>query len=219
MQRLASSAVDLLGERLKAQVTDADLRLLDRYRREFGPSYEAVVASLRGLLALEPSGRPAKSTTAIVDKLKRSSMRLSQMQDIAGCRVVVADMPAQNSTVDRLIAAFPTATVVDRRKKPSHGYRAVHVVVKPAQRAVEIQIRTQLQQLWAECSEKEADKFGIELKYGGGNALLRKFLIETSEQIAKAESSNAFLEAINEDRREQIRDALRAYLGFLEEFK
>jgi putative GTP pyrophosphokinase len=197
MQRLASSAVDLLGERLKAQVTDADLRLLDQYRREFGPGYETVVAALRVQLGLAPSGRPAKSTTAIVDKLKRSSMRLSQMQDIAGCRVVVADIRAQELTVECLIAAFPAATVVDRREKPSHGYRAVHVVVKPVQRAVEIQVRTQLQHLWAECSEKLADRVGITIKYGGGEPDVRAFLDDTSQLVQQIESlqpENAFLD-------------------------
>jgi ppGpp synthetase/RelA/SpoT-type nucleotidyltranferase len=37
--------------------------------------------------------------------------------------------------------------VIDRREKPSHGYRAVHVIVECGGRMVEIQVRTELQHL------------------------------------------------------------------------
>ena len=94
---LSSAAVDQLGERLRKLLTVEDLRLLDQYRREFGSDYATVVASVRDALGLEASGRPAKSTTAIVEKLNRGSMRLSQMQDIAGCRVIVADTLEQDT--------------------------------------------------------------------------------------------------------------------------
>ena len=183
---LSSAVVDQLGERLRVTLTVEDLRLLDRYRREFGPDYATVVASARDALGLEVSGRPAKSTTAIVEKLNRGSMRLSQMQDIAGCRVVVADTLQQDTVVDQLATLFPSTTM-DRRQKPSHGYRAVHVVVRPRKRPVEIQVRTVLQHLWAEFSEKAADAFGIEVKYGGGNKTFRNALDNASVIVARYE--------------------------------
>ncbi|GAC1306974.1 MAG: hypothetical protein NVSMB21_10350 [Vulcanimicrobiaceae bacterium] len=39
--------------------------------------------------------RTAKSTSSIVAKLQRESTRLSQIQDIAGCRIVVPTIAAQ----------------------------------------------------------------------------------------------------------------------------
>jgi hypothetical protein len=188
--RLSTAAIDQLGERLRIELTADDLQLLDRYRREFRPDYDTVVEALRTTLALEPSGRPAKSTTAIIDKLRRGSMRLSQMQDIAGCRLIVADMRAQDSVVGSIAQAFP-ATVIDRRQKPSHGYRAVHIIARPGTRPIEIQVRTAMQHLWAECSEKAADRFGIEVKYGGGDLAIRKALDPISAMWPSSRNGSA----------------------------
>ena len=144
------------------------MRLLDRYRRSFTEAYEAVVESIRTELALEPTGRPAKSTTSISDKLRRESIRLSQIQDIAGCRVIVPDIAHQESVVQSLISLFEHTTVSDRRAKPSHGYRAVHVIVNTRGKLIEIQVRTALQHLWAELSEKFSDVIDPAIKYGAG---------------------------------------------------
>lgn len=90
---LASEEVDRLGDRLRSnEFTDADLELLNAYRSSFVSAYGAVVEILRNALKLEPSGRPAKSTSSIADKLRREGLRLRQMQDIAGCRVIVGDV-------------------------------------------------------------------------------------------------------------------------------
>ncbi len=85
--RLTKSQVDRLGERLRDnKYNETDLKLLDEFRRSFHEAYEVTVEAIRVRTKAEPSGRPAKSTTAIIEKLKRESIRLSQFQDIAGCR-------------------------------------------------------------------------------------------------------------------------------------
>jgi ppGpp synthetase/RelA/SpoT-type nucleotidyltranferase len=148
-----------------------------------------VVHAVRDKLGLEVSGRPAKSTNSIVEKLKRESIRLTQVQDIAGCRVVVADSIEQERVVSKLVLIFPGAAVMDRRTSPSYGYRAVHVIVKSSDKLVELQVRTRLQHVWAEVSEKYADLFGSEIKYGGGDETiqgiqaLRSRLIDEYEQL------------------------------------
>jgi len=187
---LTSAAVDQLGGRLRIAMSVDDLRLLDQYRREFREDYETVVAVVRDQLGLVPSGRPAKSTAAILDKLKRSTMRLSQMQDVAGCRVVVSDVRAQDDAVGRLTTLLSATTVFDRRDKPSHGYRAVHVVARPRGRPIEIQVRTELQHSWAELSEKWADSFGVAVKYGGGPKEIRTMLDGVSDLVANFEGVN-----------------------------
>ncbi|MBP6775149.1 MAG: hypothetical protein KA154_19335 [Gemmatimonadaceae bacterium] len=121
---VSKSQIDRLGERLKAgQFSEGDLRELDAYRQTFAESYEAVMAAIRQELELTPTGRSAKSTTAIVDKLRRESIRLSQMQDIAGCRIVVGTIRDQQNVVSRLSWLFPQHELIDRRRTPSHGYR------------------------------------------------------------------------------------------------
>lgn len=65
-----------------------------------------------------PTGRPTKS---IIDKLNRETARLSQVQDIAGCRVVTSDVAAQDRTVDAIRERLSVTAVVDRRTRPSLG--------------------------------------------------------------------------------------------------
>ena len=185
---MKNSAVDRLGERLRRGINAADLTALDSYRRGFLPAYDVVVDRIRAELGLEASGRPAKSTSAIVDKLRRGTMRLTQMQDIAGCRIVVPDIPMQGRLIATLDQMFEV-TVVDRRAQPSHGYRAVHAIVAYLDKRVEIQIRTEMQQRWAEASEKAADTLkDIAIKYGAGDAQMQGLLQDVSCLICEMEN-------------------------------
>jgi putative GTP pyrophosphokinase len=152
--------------------------MLDDYRRSFGPAYESVIQATGNKLSLECSGRPAKSTRAIIEKLHRETIRLSQIQDIAGCRIVVPNLSAQQKVVTALRAEFPGASVDGRR---THGYRAVHVVVEVLGKLVEIQVRTTWQHDWAETSEKLSDIIDPAIKYGGGPEVAKKVLKEYSE--------------------------------------
>jgi ppGpp synthetase/RelA/SpoT-type nucleotidyltranferase len=147
-----------------------------------------VIGTIRSELGIETTGRPGKSTGAIVNKLARQRVRLSQMQDVAGCRLLVPDRAAQDVTVARLTTAFPEAHVVDRRLNPSYGYRAVHVIVALRRRSIEIQVRTRLQHLWAELSEKLADAFGNEVKYGQGLPVVVDILTRSSALVDRAET-------------------------------
>jgi ppGpp synthetase/RelA/SpoT-type nucleotidyltranferase len=191
---LTKTQIDRLGDRLKkGHITEADLRLLDQYRRSFTPAYEIIVGTIRQDLALEPTGRPAKSTTSISDKLRRESIRLTQIQDIAGCRLTVTDIAEQDSVVQSLTKLFEQTTIVDRRERPSHGYRAVHVIVSCLDKMIEVQVRTSLQHLWAELSEKISDMIDPAIKYGAGNERARTILTYTSEMVVGMELAEAKL--------------------------
>jgi putative GTP pyrophosphokinase len=53
---LSKTQVDRLGDRLKeGEPSEADLRLLDEYRRSFGEVYDFVVSAIRNDLHLEPN--------------------------------------------------------------------------------------------------------------------------------------------------------------------
>ena len=109
------------------------------------------------------------------------------MQDIAGCRVIVNDVLEQDKFVAELKLDFPESTVIDRRESSSHGYRAVHVTVKMRGKLIEIQVRSALQHLWAEFSEKSSDVYDPAIKHGSGDPQLRHSLAMTSEEIADFE--------------------------------
>lgn len=188
-KEISKTQIDRLGDRLKkGNITEADLRLLDQYRRSFTPAYEIVVGTIRQDLALEPTGRPAKSTTSISEKLRRESIRLTQIQDIAGCRLTVTDIAEQDSVVQSIKNLFEKTSIVDRRQQPSHGYRAVHVIVSSLDKMIEIQVRTSLQHLWAELSEKLSDKVDPAIKYGAGDEKARSLLTRSSNMIIRLES-------------------------------
>jgi putative GTP pyrophosphokinase len=199
--KISKTQIDRLGDRLRqGPVTEADLRNLDEYRRSFGEAYEIVVRTVREKLQLEPTGRPAKSTSSIIEKLHRESIRLSQMQDIAGCRVVVADVAEQERVVVSLCNVFPGASVVDRRANPSYGYRAVHIIVEISGKLIEIQIRSSLQHSWAEVSEKLSDAVDPSIKYGGGADQIRQPLTQYSELVADLEECQVLLLRLPKDR-------------------
>lgn len=196
----SKTQIDRLGERLKSgAVTDQDLTLLDEFRRSHGDAYRLTIQLLRDHLDMAPSGRPAKSTTSIIDKLQRESLRLTQMQDIAGCRVIVSDSDWQSSVaetlMDHLEKSGISGTMVDRRISPSNGYRAVHIVAFTLERHVEIQIRTELQHRWSELSEVLADSLDHKIKYGGGPTEIQNVLMKASRLVTDHERDEATLQS------------------------
>ncbi|MFG6432497.1 RelA/SpoT domain-containing protein [Roseateles sp. LYH14W] len=186
---MSTTQVNKLGERLrKGPITEADLHLLDEYRRQFANASSEVERVLREEFRQQPASREAKSTSAICAKLQRErGSRLASMQDIAGCRIVVADRQAQRSLADALAMRFVEHRLIDRIAQPSHGYRALHLVVGVEGRRVEIQIRTELQHLWAQVCERIADKVGLEFKYGVGHPVLQQWLASLSTAVDQVE--------------------------------
>lgn len=188
MTNLSNTQIDRLGDRLRqGSPAESDLRILDEYRRSFEEAYETVVRTLRAALHLEPTGRPAKSTSSLIEKLRRESIRLSQVQDIAGCRVVIANIAEQERIAVALLFMWSGASIIDRRADPSHGYRAVHAIARISGKLVEIQVRTELQHLWAEFSEKLSDVVDPNIKYGNGPDAIRSLLATFSVDIARLE--------------------------------
>ena len=124
--------------------------------------------------------RQQKTNTSIIAKLRRTSVELSRMQDISACRIVVPTM----KHLDEL--GFEGRRIT-QDGSTSHGYRATHYILHDGFYSFEIQLRTILQHAWAELSEKLADRFGQELKYGGGPNAPKEFLLSLSREIAEFE--------------------------------
>lgn len=187
MGELSKSQIDKLGDRLRSgPQTEEDLRLLDEFRSSYSQSF-GIVRQILHLRGVEPVARNIKSTLSIVAKLRRQPIKLSRIQDIAGCRIVVDEVWDQQRELWNLKFAFPDADIKDRRTQPSHGYRAVHLIVQANGKPFEIQVRTLLQHRWAELSEKASDIVDPEIKYGGLGRGFRVPLIALSQQIASYE--------------------------------
>lgn len=85
---VSKTQIDKLGERLRAgKQSSEDFLLLESYRQSFAKAFEATIDLINKSLNLVATGRPSKSTPSILEKLRRESIRLSQIQDIAGCRI------------------------------------------------------------------------------------------------------------------------------------
>jgi hypothetical protein len=98
-------------------------------------------------------------------------MKLKGVQDVAGARIVVdGDRIEQDEIVEQVVAAFRDGArppmIRDRRAAPSSGYRAVHVVIFEDGLPVEVQVRTRLQDLWAQVVEQLGDIWGRGIRYG-----------------------------------------------------
>lgn len=163
---LSRKQIDKLGVRLADQsATAEDHRAFAEFVFRHGRALDVAVLQIAEAVGSAPSAR-VKTRDTMLDKVRRGT-RLSTIQDIAGARVVRAmPLTQQDRIVDAVVQRFPGAKIKDRRREPSHGYRAVHIITTVEDCSVEIQIRTALQDLWAELSERLARRVGRAIRYG-----------------------------------------------------
>lgn len=162
-----------LGGRLAGPASRADDALLAQWLVAHDEVRRRTEARLRAAVDQPVRGR-VKTRDTLLAKLEREpGVDLSNVQDLAGVRVVVAGgRDDQDRVVERvrrlLTAPGRPARVADRRLlgRDSNGYRAVHVVGRVGGLQVEVQVRTALQHQWAELSEKLADQWGRQMRYG-----------------------------------------------------
>jgi ppGpp synthetase/RelA/SpoT-type nucleotidyltranferase len=170
---ISRTQLDRLGERLAAAspISDEDYALLQDVLGAYGLARAAVQDRLRSR-GYAVTGR-LKTTGTLIDKLRREQgMKLKGVQDVAGVRIVVpGTRKDQDEAVAEVVTTFSCSDkpprVRDRRSEPSSGYRAVHVIVVEAGLPVEVQVRTELQHLWAQVYERLADRWGRSIRYGG----------------------------------------------------
>lgn len=149
-----------------------------------------------------------KRLSSIDAKLREHEnwMKLTQMQDIGGCRAIVRSV----QSVKRLVAVYKGATAKNPKrghqfhhendyiKHPKKdGYRSYHLVYRYQSEAeefrqynglkIEIQIRTNLQHAWATAVETVSTFSGQALKSRGGELDWRRFFALMGSAIAMRE--------------------------------
>lgn len=171
---LSNSQITKLGDRLRDHhISDDDLKKLDEFRQTFRDVDEQAYQLIRKTLASSEgwisTKRKRKTQQSIVDKLRRQpKLRLPQMQDIAGCRIVLQGGAQQAQSINALLLdAFERQQwQVESKDRHSDGYRALHIIVKRDKKFYEIQLRTCAQDVWANLVESLSDEKNT-LKYGG----------------------------------------------------
>ena len=179
--------IDRAGSRLrKAETPDeADRLVYHEYRETFAGPLREIVEAVRRFAPGAPVQSRLKRFETIVEKLRRMTTRLSGIEDIAGCRVVLPTMREQHEVLARVRAELEVVRERDYQTAPRDGYRALHVVVRAQGRPVEVQLRTELEDMWANLSERLAHAYDPDIKYGGGPADIRGALDALSRAMGE----------------------------------
>ena len=180
------SQIDRAGERLRRTQAprDVDRELYEEFREGFAKPLSEVFASLSRLAGDRPVTYRLKRFETTVDKLRRFRSRLSSIEDIAGCRVVLPTIGEKQRLAELVTQEWSVVRTRDYQARPRDGYRALHLVVRAHGRPVEVQLRTELEDRWANTAEALADVVDPDIKYGGGPALVRDVLGRASEMFA-----------------------------------
>lgn len=187
----SKSRIDKAGRLLSSppkELTEEFLELedvFDRYRESHLDPLTSLTSEIQSLL--REAGKPyyiaqrLKRKPQIVRKLQRLSVRLTQLQDIGGLRVIVDD----NETInffDRLLtdkfqrdSQFCLYRSTDYRPtgRDDSGYRALHKIFEYKGRYLELQFRSRAQHYWAESVERTSVFYGRRIKEGEGDDLIK----------------------------------------------
>lgn len=117
-----------------------------------------------------------KRKPQIIRKLRRLSIRLTQLQDIGGARVVVK----QNSSVDEVASIIRKQAIESQASiekindyrifgRDESGYRAMHMIIRYNDVDIELQLRSEAQHYWAEQIERTSVIYGHHLKEQDGD--------------------------------------------------
>ena len=189
---LSRTQVDRAGEILRAWTIDGLLaglaeqeasRVVNAYRSEFKSPLRSVVMGLRSAV------RTAGAEVVVAERLKRQprlvgklirfpTTRLTQMQDVAGCRAILPSLQAVDEVRHRIERQKSDIVKIDdyNASPKSSGYRAVHIVVRRDGALVEIQLRTASQQRWAMLVEDLDATYRFQLKDENGPEEVLEYL-------------------------------------------
>ncbi|MCX5545718.1 RelA/SpoT domain-containing protein [Paraburkholderia sp. CNPSo 3076] len=144
-----------------------------------------------------------KRAPSIIAKLSRfPNMRLTQMQDIGGCRAVLSTLHDVTLLRDALKSSRIKHRLVNEKDyittPKEDGYRGIHLVYRYVSdrketynnHSVEIQIRTNLQHAWATAVETVGTLIGQGLKADQGEKVWLDFFALVSAAFAIREGVN-----------------------------
>ena len=216
-------AGQLLSEHMLAAMEDTSrfrplpelqqaIEVVDWWRESHARPLSRVAANLRYYAAEQ--GEPViaqrlKKLSTIADKLLREpSMKLSRMGDIGGVRAVLPDQDAVYAVAARLRKNWTITRSRDYIAEPkADGYRALHLINRRRGRLIEVQLRTPLQDAWANMVEADARLYAPELKFGGGPVELTAYYAALGGIFATVDADRIELDAstldINADLRRQ----------------
>jgi ppGpp synthetase/RelA/SpoT-type nucleotidyltranferase len=177
-----------------------------------------VTPGVRNWVSKQTAGRVTvaqrlKRWDRMIFKLKRfPSMRLSQMEDIAGCRAVLLDPGEVEAVAKRIRSKWKVREESDYRNhgKEITGYRGLHLTIAREGLLVEVQLRTEGQHYWAEQAERTSSRTGFNLKDGEGPAELLDYFRVASDLTWLRENKMAPDKDL-QDELSKLRESVRPY--------
>ncbi|MCA8426389.1 RelA/SpoT domain-containing protein [Burkholderia seminalis] len=159
-----------------------------------------------------------KRATSIIEKLKRfPGMRLSQMQDIGGCRAVLSTLEQVNQLRESIKGSRIKHRLVNEKDyiitPKDDGYRGIHLIYRYVSdkketynnHSIEIQIRTKRQHAWATAVETVGSLTNQKLKADQGDQAWLEYFSLISAAFAHREG------VPGDEDFEVIRDRLKAF--------
>lgn len=197
---------------------EEDAQAIEWWRGEHAYPLRMASAGLRHYVppiagGTRPVTQRLKRFGTIIDKLEREpTMGLTQMADIGGVRALLADQKEVVSVTRRLRKNWDVPRVRDyvANPKPS-GYRAVHLIVRKKGRLIEVQLRTPMQDLWANTVEDDSRRARVGYKSGVGDQAVHDYYVAMSEFFALRERGEQADEEFRQ-RLNALAEAARPYL-------
>lgn len=175
----------------RAELEEA-VAIIDWWRGEHAQPLSRVAANLNYYAAAE--GKPfvtqrLKKLQTMIGKLFREpGMKLGRMEDIGGVRAVLPSQDACYRIAKQIRRNWTITRFRDYVAEPKpDGYRALHLINRNRGRLIEIQLRTQFQDSWANIVEEISRVAAPGLKFGGGPTELREYLLVISNLAAQSD--------------------------------
>lgn len=217
--KMSNREIDRIGDQLRLNQDDnaALVKLADF--RSFHEKHMIDITSFCQIVTekIEPTAivvSRLKKFSTIIDKLGRlNSTNLHQMQDIAGCRIILESESAIYEARNLLLSIVHGYEKIDEKdyiqKPKKSGYKGIHLIFKSntTRRVVEVQIRNREQHTWATLVETSDLIVGTKLKERNEPveaakvfAILSRDLNSLSEKellsVLKFERNNKFIERL-----------------------
>jgi ppGpp synthetase/RelA/SpoT-type nucleotidyltranferase len=174
--------------------------VFDLYRKTFLPNLTELTSQIQFWLSNNGENyyiaQRLKRKPQILRKLRRLSVRLTQLQDIGGCRIIVQSnrqVDALKEYIERNIEGADQLNLVratDYRAKgrDDSGYRAVHLIIENRGKVIELQIRSMIQHYWAESIERTSVIYGSHLKEQEGDPAVIEYFKKLSDIFFELEA-------------------------------
>lgn len=200
--KVIASKFVVSGNKIQAHIEEAFL-VANKWRDAHAFPMRSIHGSVRHCVRANDleavSAARLKRMQAIRRKLRRTGLRLHQLQDLGGCRVIVSTIAETRLLIDKLKSKIASGIFKedDYISEPKNdGYRSHHIVFTFRHRKgptlfdgkrIELQIRTWLQHSWATTVEAVGLYRGEELKNQKGDPDWLRFFALMSAEFAEAE--------------------------------